>query len=159
MSWSLQLRNGDLVSDGASLAQVTGYAKLVQDLRCAILERRGSDDLHPRFGSMIDGGYDNNGNWVESLIGEDQIEFVVLSVDSDLRRIAAEYQQQQVSRAKSDRVQYGESTLNNSELLLEVKSVDFTQINDELLVNVTIQTGVGNTVALSIPLQSSGVTG
>lgn len=159
MSWSLQLRNGDLVSDGASLAQVTGYAKLVQDLRCAILERRGMDDLHPTFGSMIDGGYDNAGNWVEPLIGEDQIDFVVLSVDTDLRRIMAEHQQKQASRAKNDRLTYGESTLNNSELLLEVKSVDFTQINDELLVNITLHTGVGNTIDLSVPLQSSGVNG
>lgn len=157
MSWSLQLRHGDLVTDGASLAQVTGWSKLTQDLRCAILERRGHDDMHPTFGSLIDGGYDDAGNWIQSLIGEDEIDFVVLSVETDLRRIMAEHQQRQVARAKDDRYVYGQSTLDPAEMLLEVNDIEFTQVGDELLVNVHIQNGTGNTYSISVPLQANSL--
>jgi hypothetical protein len=155
MSWSLKLRNGDLVTDGAKLDQVTGAAKLVQDLRCAILEKRGTDDLHRDFGSLIDGGYDDKGNWVDSTIGEIDIDFAVLQIESDLRRIMAMHQQKQVARSKRDRQTYGQSTLDNDELLYAVEGVDFTQAQDKLMVNVLIQTGTGQQFNIAVPLQSN----
>lgn len=155
MSWSLKLRNGDLVTDGAKLDQVTGAAKLVQDLRCAILEKRGTDDLHRDFGSLIDGGYDDKGDWVDSTIGEIDIDFAVLQIESDLRRIMAMHQQKQVARSKRDRQTYGQSTLDNDELLYAVEGVDFTQAQDKLMVNVLIQTGTGQQFNIAVPLQSN----
>jgi hypothetical protein len=155
MSWSLKLRNGDLVTDGAKLDQVTGAAKLVQDLRCAILEKRGTDDLHRDFGSLIDGGYDDQGNWVDSTIGEIDIDFAVLQIESDLRRIMAKHQQTQVARSKRDRKTYGQSTLDNDELLYAVEGIDFTQAQDKLMVNVLIQTGTGQQFNIAVPLQSN----
>ena len=155
MSWSLKLRNGDLVTDGAKLDQVTGAAKLVQDLRCAILEKRGTDDLHRDFGSLIDGGYDDKGNWVDSTIGEIDIDFAVLQIESDLRRIMAMHQQKQVARSKRDRQTYGQSTLDNDEHLYAVEGVDFTQAQDKLMVNVLIQTGTGQQFNIAVPLQSN----
>lgn len=155
MSWSLKLRNGDLVTDGAQLAQVTGAGKLVQDLRCAILERRGHDDLHRQFGSLIDGGYDNDGEYVDSIIGEIDIDFAVLQIESDLRRIMTEHQQRQVARSKNDRQKYGQSTLENDELLYSVEDITFTQAQDKIMVNVFIKTGTGTTFDLAVPLQNS----
>jgi hypothetical protein len=155
MSWSLKLRNGDLVTDGAKLDQVTGASKLVQDLRCAILEKRGTDDLHRDFGSLIDGGYDDKGNWVDSTIGEIDIDFAVLQIESDLRRIMALHQQRQVARSKRDRQTYGQSTLDNDELLYSVEGIGFTQAQDKLMVNVLIQTGTGQQFNIAVPLQSN----
>ena len=157
MSWSLQLRNGDLVSDGAQLAQVTNQNKLIQDLRCAILERRGTDDMHPRFGSLIDGGYDDQGNWVSSLIGEDEINFVVTQVESDLRKIALEHQSRQAARAQDDRLVYGASTLNNPELLMEVRNVRFIQSQDKLMVTVSIRTGGNQDLDIDVPISTRGI--
>lgn len=154
MSWSLKLRHGDLVTDGAQLGQVTGAAKLVQDLRCAILERRGHDDMHPSFGSLIDGGYDDNGQWVESMIGEDDIELVVLRVETDLRRLMYEHQNRQVNRSQADRQKYGISTLDKDELLYSVVSVNFQQAQDKLMVNVLIKTGNGQVFDIAVPVQA-----
>lgn len=154
MSWSLQLRGGDLSIDGATLGRVTGAQKLVQDLRCALLESRGFDDLHPTFGSLIDGGIDEYGNSVQSIIGSIDWEFAALRIQSEIRRVAAEYQKQQTNRARNDRSVLGQSTLTNDELLLDVSNIAMTQAQDRLMVNVTLQTATGQTIPLDIPLEN-----
>jgi hypothetical protein len=69
MSWSLRIQNGDLMLDGTNLGRATGSAKLIQDLRCAILEKMGTDDLHPEYGSLLDGGRDESGDVQPGYIG------------------------------------------------------------------------------------------
>jgi hypothetical protein len=151
MSWSLEINNGDLTTPGARLGQVAHGAKLVQDLRCALLERRGNDDMHPTFGSMIDGGRDEFGNEVQSIIGTHQWDFIAMRVEGEVRRICAEHQQRQLDRAKADRLTYGESTLGNDELLIRIGNFSMTQAQDRLLVQITLETGSGSHV-LNIPI-------
>lgn len=157
MSWSLQLRNGDLALGGAQLGQVTGGAKLVQDLRCAILESRGMDDMHPLFGSLIDGGLDDYGVEQPSIIGTSDWDRIALRVDAEVRRICSEYQRQQLARAREDRYTYGESTLRSDELLLQVNSIQMVQAQDQLMVTVSITTGNGTEKTLDIPVSGEGV--
>lgn len=156
MSWSLQLQKGDLVTSASRLGQVTGGNKLSQDLRCAVLERRGTDPAHRTFGSLIDGGYDDSGNWTESLIGDDDIDYVVAHVDAELRRLAAEHQARQVKRAQEDRYAYGESTLTNNELLGAITAIDFVRAQDKLMVTVHVQTGIGEKFAIDVPVSIPG---
>jgi hypothetical protein len=155
MSWSLGLSNGDLSLSGARLSAISGAEKLVQDLRCALLEPRGNDDMHPRFGSTIDGGLDDSGNDVPSVIGVSDVNYVALRIQAEIQRIAGEYQQQQLARAENDRYVYGESTLNNGELLLSIASIKFFQIQDTLVVEVHIQTGSGSTIPITVPLATT----
>lgn len=155
MSWSLELRGGDLTLGGAKLGQTTGLNKLVQDLRCALLEPRGFDNLHPSFGSLIDGGIDENGIQVGTIIGGSQWEFAINRIENEIRRVAAFHQQRQAERSKNDRLQYGESTLSNEELLLNISSVSFSQAQDKLMVNVQLQTGQGQEVTISVPVADS----
>jgi hypothetical protein len=152
MSWSLELRNGDLNLSGTHLGQATGAQKLVQDLRCAILEQRGTDDMHPSFGSMIDGGVDDFGNEVTSVIGLSDWDYVSLQVTNEIRRIAGEQQQRQLVRAKNDRHTYGESTLTNAELLLSLSGVKLLQVQDTLVVEVTLTTGSGREIPITVPV-------
>lgn len=152
MSWSLQLRNGDLALDGARLGQVTGSQKLVQDLRCALLEPRGTDDLHPLFGSMIDGGRDESGRYVPSVIGEDDWERAELQIYSEIQRIVSEHQQRQIIRSQQDRRVYGESTLSMGELLVSLVDVSMTRAQDMLMVHVTLRNGDGSTTQVDIPV-------
>lgn len=159
MSWSLQIRNGDLALGGAQFGQVTGQTKLVQDLRCALLESRGHDDMHPLFGSMIDGGYDEFGVYHESLISSTNWQRAALQIESEIRRICLDHQRRQLERARQDRNQYGESTLSPAELLLQVADIDMVQAQDRLLVTVHIVTGNNNTVAINIPVDATGVLG
>jgi hypothetical protein len=152
MSWSLQLRNGDLTVEGAKLGQVTGSNKLIQDLRCALLEARGSDDLHPKFGSLIDGGINDEGQPVPSVIANTNWELAALRIETEIRRIAAEHQRRQLTRAQSDRRTYGESTLSNTELLAEISGIQMFQAQDKLLVQVSLRLGDHQTRTIDIPL-------
>lgn len=156
MSWSLQIRNGDLALGGAQFGQVTGQAKLAQDLRCAILEQRGHDDMHRGFGSLIDGGYDDFGEYQESVVGSSDWQRVALRVEAEIRRICGEHQARQLERARQDRYQYGQSTLSPDELLLQVSRIDMQQAQDRLLVTVSIITGNGNHVTLNVPVDATG---
>src|SRR5215210_2858194 len=115
MSWSLELRNGDLTLSGTRLGQVVGSQKLVQDLRCAIMEQRGHDDMHPKFGSTIDGGRDDQGREVSGVVGLIDWDYAALTIQSEVQRIAGEYQRRQLARAQDDRYRFGESTLSAGE--------------------------------------------
>lgn len=150
MSWSLRLRNGDLALSGASYGTVTGEEKLVQDLRCALLERMGTDPSHPGFGSLIDGGRTPDGNYTPGVIGETRADLVLLAIESDIRRIAREHQARQLTRAKSDRLTYNKSTLGGREVLVNVTKIAASQVNDSLNVTVTLQTAGTNPVSVDI---------
>lgn len=152
MSWSLGLKHGDLFLDRGGYATTTGPNKLVQDLRCALLEERGHDPHHPEFGSLIDGGVDEYGHYVSTLIGDDDWDFVAMRVDGEIRRISALHQQAQIERSKRDRGTYGQSTLIPDELLLEVKSVTMQQAQDSLMVSVVLQTGDSREIAINVPI-------
>lgn len=154
MTWSLQLRNGDLTIDGARFGTVTNQAKLVQDLRCAILERMGTDEDHPWFGSLIDGGR-LNGVDQESIIATDDWNVAVLRVESEIRRLVAQYQSQQVVRSEQDRGVYGKPTLTPAEILMGVGNIQFFQAQDNLLCRITLITGADTELNLNVPLGSN----
>lgn len=151
MSWSLQLRGGDLVIGGSSLGVVTQQQKLVQDLRCAILERMGTDEDHTWYGSLIDGGR-LNGVEQESLIGTDDWNVAVLSVESEIRRIVDSHQKQQIARSERDRTVYGKPTLTPAELLMGVNNIEFFQAQDNLLCRITLVTGADRDIQINVPL-------
>jgi hypothetical protein len=157
MSWSLELRNGDLTLSGTHLGQVVNGNKLAQDLRCTIIEHRGHDDMHPTFGSVIDGGLDENGRSVESVVGVSDWSYAVLIIQSEIQRIAAEYQQRQLTRANDDRRKFGQSTLSNGELLVSVGNIGYTQAGDTLLVDVTLETGRGDTIQITMATEGWGI--
>ena len=151
MSWSLQLRKGDLVIGGTSFGTVTGQQKLVQDLRCAILERMGTDEDHPWFGSLIDGGR-LNGVEQSSLIASDDWGAAILSIEAEIRRIVDDYQKRQIVRTERDRTSYGTPTLTPGELLMGIAEMQFFQAQDNLLCRVTLITGADAQVTVNVPL-------
>lgn len=153
MSWSLKVSHGDLDLSQASLGTVTGTAKLVQDLRCFILERMGTDDLHPSYGSLLDGGF-RNGQYVEGVIGSANDEMSIVVVHSELRRIVAAYQAMQLARARQDLAIYGKATLAKGEVLLGLNNIEFTQRQDTLTVTLHITVGDGTSIPLSLDLST-----
>lgn len=136
---------------GASFGTTTGQNKLVQDLRCAILERMGTDEDHPWFGSLIDGGR-LNGVDQPSIIATDDWDVAVLAVEGEIRRIADQYQKQQIARNERDRSTYGKPTLTPGELLMGIGSIQFYQAQDNLLCRVTLITGADANVTVNVPL-------
>jgi hypothetical protein len=156
MSWSLQLRAGDLTVGGASFGTVTGSNKLVQDLRCAILERMGTDEDHPWYGSLIDGGR-LNGTEQESIIATDNWDVAVLQVEAEIRRIVDQYQRGQIARTEQDRTTYGKPTLTPAEVLMGISNMQFYQAQDNLLVKVTILTGADAEINIAVPLGTNAL--
>jgi hypothetical protein len=106
MTWSLQIRNGDLTLAAAHYGTVTGEQKLVQDFRAYLLERMGTDDMHPDYGSLLDGGRLPSGRSVQGIIGETDPDIAELTISTEIKRIANEYQARQLERAKEDRQIY-----------------------------------------------------
>lgn len=155
MTWSFHTRNGDLNlgGSGGGFATVTGQQKLVQDLKNWLLEPRGTDPLHPDFGAVLDGGLLPDGSFADSIIGNELTSEALLLIESEVRRVLAAYQQQQLDRLTRETTLYGgKNTFAMGEILTAVQSVRLQQASDTVLVTVTIQTGDGNTITFSQPL-------
>lgn len=150
MTWSLQLRNGDLSLGNASYGTVTGEDKLVQDLRTYILEQMGTDDMHPTFGSLLNGGRLEDGTVVPGSIGDINDSFTQLEVESEIRRIVIDFQGRQLRRAKDDRTVFGKTTLTRGEILLSVVDIDMQQTGDILNITIILQTAKGSTIELGL---------
>lgn len=138
MSWSLQITHGDFRVESAHLGTVTGQAKLVQDFRCAILEQMGTDNLHPDFGSLIDGGTTPEGIASSGVIGETDLQMVALLIETEINRIARYMQRAQLARAKSDKLTYGKATLTPQEVLLQLNGIAMTQKEDSIQVVISL---------------------
>jgi hypothetical protein len=154
MSWSLAITNGDLSFGSAGLNVVTGASKLTQDLACDILEPMGTDPLHPSFGSVIDGGVDTNGNYIQGVIGQINDSATGTAVGNEVSRICENYQTQQIARNQADVATYAKSTLTADEALLAVLNIQVEQIQDQALVTATLQTGAGG-LPLTLPFSAS----
>jgi hypothetical protein len=150
MSWSLQLRNGDLVIDRGRLGHVTGVQKLAQDIRCHILESMGTDPLHPDFGSVLDGGTLEDGTEVASIIGETDPEAIRSFVTTELNRILTEHQNKQIERAETDRLRYNKTTLTYGEVLDDAE-VNIGMTGDLLVVQIILHSKTGEERRIAIP--------
>lgn len=152
MTWSLEVRNGDLTVGGAQLGTVTAEDKLVQDLRHFLLERMGTDNLHPSYGSLLDGGVTPDGRTHDGVIGSALFNEAALFVESEIRRICNAYQARQIERAKQDRMRYNKTTFTAGELLISVDDVALTQKETTLQVRIVLTTGTSRRIALDVPL-------
>ena len=150
--WSLRIRNGDLTLGASSYGTVTGEEKLVQDLRCFILEKRGTDSAHPTYGALLDGGRLDDGSETAGLIGKPNTALTQLEVEAELNRIINEYQARQLDRAKEDRITYGKTTLHRGEVLLGVQDMTFTAVGDTLNILITLQTANDTTIDLGLEI-------
>lgn len=158
MSFSLQIENGDLALNGTSLGTVEGARKLTQDLSCGIMTPMGTDEAHPAFGSLLEGGFTPEGRYVEGIIGENDWNRVGLVVQAEIQRICNEYQLQQISRNKNDAAVYGKTTLTPPEILVGVEGIQMQQAEDNLLVTLALNTGNGP-VQVNVPVASGTVIG
>jgi hypothetical protein len=116
----------------------------------------GTDEDHPWFGSLIDGGR-LNGVDQPSIIATDNWNMAVLAVESEIRRIVDQYQKAQIIRTERDRTTYGKPTLHPGEILMGVGSIEFYQAQDNLLCRVTLITGTDVEITVNVPLGTNTV--
>ena len=150
MSFSLELKNGDLGLSGTSLGTVVNAAKLQQDLVCSILTPLGFEELHPEFGSILE---EDLINPETTVIGTKDFNHAAAVVRSELLRICQNYQAQQIARNEDDAIKFGKPTLTPEEILLRVVSINFVSAEDHLLCNLTLEIGT-DTLEISIPVSS-----
>jgi hypothetical protein len=144
MTWSLQIAQGDFTYGAKGLNTATGGTKLVQDLSCWILEPMGDDNLHPTYGSVIEGGVDPSGTVYSGYIGSINNGATSALINAEIQRIAQAYQSQQVARNQADLNTYGMSTLSVGEALLAVDNIAITQVETAMAVSVSLTTGNGS---------------
>lgn len=152
MSWSLKLRDGDFDVQNAQLGTARGRQKLVQDFRCALLETLGNDDLHPEWGSTLDGGIGPSGEYIEGVVGVAGIDAALTSIESEIRRIGALLQQRQLQRLRQERLTYNKVTLTPSEILIGISNVRTLSVADTVYITVTLQTGSDELIDVSVPV-------
>lgn len=155
MTWSLQITHGDFAVESAHLSTVTAQQKLVQDFRCAILEQMGIDNLHPDYGSLIDGGTTPEGVTTNGVIGTIDAQAAELTIESEINRIARYIQRAQLERAKSDKMTYGRATLVPQEVLLSLNGISIEQIEDRLKVVVGLTSASNSNFEVELELNNS----
>ncbi len=150
MSFSLELKNGDLGLSGTSLGTVVNAAKLQQDLVCALLTPLGFEELHPNFGSILE---EDLINPEVTIFGSTDFNHAAAIVRSELVRICQNYQAQQIARNENDGIKFGKPTLTPGEILLKVLAINFQQSEDHLLCNLVLEIG-NDTIEISVPVST-----
>jgi len=148
MSFSLELKNGDLGLSGTSFGTVVNAAKLQQDLVCAILTPLGFEENHPEFGSILE---EDLINPETTVIGTKDFNHAAAVVRSELLRICQNYQAQQIARNENDAIKFGKATLTPGEILLRAVGVNFAAAEDHLMCNLALEIG-NDTLELNIPV-------
>lgn len=149
MSESLQIRHGDLALEGNSYATVKGAQKMVQDLRCGLLTPLEFFEEYPEYGSILTTAVN------DQIIGNRDWNAAASLIRSEISRVCADYQRQQISRNQFDSARYGRPTISADEMLLEVEGIKFQQAEDKMLVSVKIKIGNTEATEIHIPVAAS----
>lgn len=156
MSYSLHIRNGDLNPSGpGGIAVVSGQQKLIQDLKHAILEPRGTDPMNPSFGSTLDGGLLPDGTVVGTNIGQSITRERIANIEAEVRRVLASYQKSQIARLQRESAKFGgKNTFSAGEVLQSVDNVEVFAVQDVVVVRVALRTASGARLQLLQPVGS-----
>ena len=137
MTWSLGLTaDGDLALGSHGFVQVSNEQKLVQDLRCELLEPKNTNKFYPNYGSKLD----------ENLIGEviTNQEDLGLQIESEIADVINRYKNRQFVRAKADKMTFGKATLTRREVLIDFSITRLEQNEGAANVEINLTTAKTN---------------
>lgn len=152
MSQSFRISGGDLVLQNRSFATVDGQDKLFQDLSLMLEEPLGTDSLAPTYGSSLDNEI-INGQEVSPFIGQVFNSQIAASIVGEVRRVLSNYQQAQLQKMQQEAIQFqGRTTLNDSEIIYSIDSINISNSGMIVLVQVSLTTLAGISVKLTFPV-------
>lgn len=144
MSKSLSIATGDLSVTGRHYDTVTGKDKLIQDLRCALIEQVGTDPATPEFGSQFE---------TDDYLGQVFSETLADQARIDVMTIIQSYQQAQLTKIQQETVQYnGKNTFDADEVIETIDSIDSVFSGDTLVIRVLLTTIGGTEVKIDVPV-------
>ena len=123
MSYSLAVRNGDLVLQGSSLLVVWGIDKLKQDLQLWVAERYGVDRFQPDLGSIL-----------QDYIGDVITPRTQAAIEDEVMRVMDNYQRVQMAAFKKN-----PRLFSTAELLEEIKNIKVNISYDTVSVAVSVR--------------------
>jgi hypothetical protein len=139
MTWSLKLtEDGDLALGGSALGKVANEEKLIQDLRCELIQEKGSDFINPTYGSDLNEEIASDLMFTQSASGY-QVDEVSLHIESAIADVIRRYQQRQLSRAMSDKMSRGTATLTTREVVVnfDIQDVIQNETNVSVIIDIT----------------------
>jgi hypothetical protein len=146
MSKSLSIAAGDLSVTQRHYDTVSGKDKLIQDLRCWLIERVNTDPATPDFGSRFE---------TDEYIGQDYTDIIAAQARIDVQDILVRYQQSQLAKLQDETITYnGLNTFDEGEVIESIDSIQSTFSGTTLLIRVTLTTMAGEQVKVDVPLDS-----
>lgn len=146
MSKSLAITTGDLSVTGRHYDTVKGRDKLIQDLRCWLIERVGTDPATPDFGSQFETG---------AYIGQVYSEIVATEARADIQELLQRYQLGQLEKLKRETIAYnGRNTFDEGELIETIDSIQSTFAGTTLIIRVTLTTMANQQVKIDVPIDT-----
>jgi hypothetical protein len=132
------LQNGDLVIGQAGYQEVTGQAKIVQDLTSATVTPYGSNRFHQGYGSVL-----------ATKVGQPETGLTQGQVNAEVQRIVNNYIMTQQMILQSYQNRGFASPYNNDDLVAAVPGIDVVVSTDTITVNAQIKTAANQTVSLN----------
>jgi hypothetical protein len=132
----LALVNGDIVVGQSGYVEVTGQAKVLQDMTISTQEPYGSDPYHPGWGSYL-----NN------YVGGDPTSTPPLA-QSEVVRLVQNYMTVQTYNQAQALAAGNSSPYTNDDFVTGLASLTVSQDNSSLTVNASLMTASGQTVGV-----------
>lgn len=134
----LAVVDGDLVLSGGSFLTLTGPPRIKQDLSFALRDEYGADPNHPYWGSILD-----------RYIGQPLTASLQQQVVAEVQRILNNYIAVQADQVNASVINNVRGTLNTSDVVRSVTSIDTVISMDSILVTVELQTMARDSVTIS----------
>lgn len=135
---TLALSGGDLVVDAGRLQMLEGPAKIRQDLALALGEEYNTDPFRPGWGSVL-----------PQHIGEPITDDTPMLVQAEVNRVIQQYMANQKAILEAAYVNRQAHTINTSEIIRTVNSIDVSVQYDSVMILVSLTTMAGQTIQIS----------
>jgi len=146
MSKSLSIALGDLNVTGRHYDTVRGKDKLMQDLRCLLIEQVGTDPATPGWGSALD---------TDSYVGAVYSDALAAEARMDIMALLQGYQAAQLEKLKQETIQYdGLNTFEEGEVIESIDEITTLQVGTTLLVRINLTTVAGDQIRIDVPVDT-----
>jgi phage baseplate assembly protein W len=146
MSKSLSIKTGDLSVTGRHYDTVSGKDKLIQDLRCLMIERVGNDPATPDFGSQFD---------TDTYIGQVYTDVLAAEARQEVQDLLEGYQAAQLQKIKDETIAYnGLNTFSDGEVIQSIDSIASVTTGTSLLIRVILTTMSSEQIKIDVPLDT-----